>query len=283
MGLHHHECVHLRDVEVGYGGQALLPPVSFDIEPGQFWGVIGRNGAGKTTLLRTLLGLLAPVRGRVERAPDMRVGYVPQRADIDLSVPSRVIDIVRTSLDDGWSFLRPFVAGNTKVIVDDALKAAKVDGIARQSFRELSEGQKQRVLLARALVRKPSVLVLDEPTSAMDHETEMAVFHLLDELRAERGMAVVVITHDLVRAAQLSTHLVFAHKDENVVLAGPADDVLSDEVLQRVLGDLASARASYDGERRVPAHDHAHHVDCDHESHLPQVSTAAVDGEGAHG
>jgi zinc transport system ATP-binding protein len=214
-----------QSLKAGYEGKALLPAVDLSIEPGDFWCLFGRNGSGKTTLLRTLLRLLPPVGGRLTHDPALRIGYVPQRHDVDLSVPSRVIDLVRTGLDEHWSFLRPFATVEQKQALATAMKRARVAELAREPYRELSEGQKQRVLLARALVTDPSLLVLDEPTSAMDHENENAVFDLL-VAAVERGTSVLIITHDVERAANMASHAILVDKDREHAAAGPIQRVL---------------------------------------------------------
>lgn len=219
----------------GYDGQALLPSVDLSIAPGTFWCLFGRNGSGKTTLLRTVLKLLPPVGGQLRHDPELRIGYVPQRHDIDMSVPGRVIDLVRTGLDERWSFLRPLATVAQKQALATAMKRAKVAELAREPYRALSEGQKQRVLLARALVTDPSLLVLDEPTSAMDHENENAVFELLTAA-VDRGTSVLVITHDVERAANLASHAIFVDKDLGQAIAGPIQTVLKNKAFIRQYG-----------------------------------------------
>jgi zinc transport system ATP-binding protein len=225
----------LRGLRVGYGGRPLLPAVDVDVDPGELWALLGRNGSGKSTLLRTLIGLLPPVEGEVVPSPDVVIGYVPQRSELDLSVPSRVKDVVRTGSDTGWSFLRPFDRAANDA-VERAMADMRVDTLANRPFAELSEGQKQRVLVARALVAQPSLLVLDEPTSAMDKKNERAVLQLLEDLVVNRRLALVVVTHHLAWAAEAATHLVYADKDEGTAIAGVAQTVLTAPVFVRDFG-----------------------------------------------
>jgi zinc transport system ATP-binding protein len=213
-------------LRVGYDGRALLPALSFEVRRGELWAVLGRNGAGKTTLLRTLLGLLRPVEGEVQRLATHHVGYVPQRSELDLSVPSRVIDMVRTGRDRGWSFFRPRLDAASHEAVEQAMRDTHTLDLAKEQFADLSEGQKQRVLFARALVSGPALLVLDEPTSAMDRENEAALYALIDELREERDLAVLVISHDIERALQAATHVAHVDKDLGIAAAGPKDEVV---------------------------------------------------------
>lgn len=226
----------LRQLRVGYHGRAILPPVDLEVRAKEMWALLGRNGAGKTTLLRTLLGLLPPVEGRLERRPGLRIGYVPQRSEMDLSVPARVIDIVRTGRDRSWSFLSPFSRQADREATERALEDARVSELSRTPFADLSEGQKQRVLLARALVTSPELLVLDEPTSAMDQKNEEAVFALLESLRDERGLALLVVTHDLEWACRAPSHAAFVDKDEGTALIGERAEVLASASFRRQLG-----------------------------------------------
>jgi len=225
-----------RDLRVGYGGVPLLPGLDLEIQPGQVWALLGHNGAGKTTLLRTLLGLLPPVAGVVVRGASTHIGYVPQRSELDLSVPSRVIDMVRTGHDRGWSFLRPLPGRGRHTAVESAMRDTRVWELARQPFAALSEGQKQRVLFARALVSSPRLLVLDEPTSAMDKQNEDALFALIDELREARDLGVLIITHDIERALLTADHLIFVDKERGVVLAGARTQVSREPAFLRQFG-----------------------------------------------
>lgn len=238
-----------RELAVGYGRKALLPPLEIAVREGEVWALVGRNGAGKTTLLRTLLGLLPPVHGTVTKAPGATVGYVPQRNEMDLSVPTRVIDLVRTGRDAGFSFLNPFYGVQQWAAVDRAMEDAGVSGLARQPFATLSEGQKQRVLLARALVSAPKLLVLDEPTSAMDVESERAVFSLLAALKESRSLAVLLISHDIERVLAFATHLVHVDKDLGVARAGDVASVSRSQPFLRQYGAHFAFRSGDDDER----------------------------------
>ena len=238
----------LRGLHVGFGGKPLLPPVSVEVRAGDLWAMLGRNGSGKSTILRTLLGLLPPVAGVVHRRPGVVVGYVPQRNELDLSVPARVIDIVRTGTDTGWSFLKPRTHDEQRAVAE-ALEDMHIEELARKQFSELSEGQKQRVLLARALVSQPSLLVLDEPTSAMDKKNESAVFSLLAELVQKRHLGLIVVTHHLEWAADAASHIIFADKDDNVALAGTAHDILHHPAFLEDLGAFLEIMGKAGAER----------------------------------
>lgn len=220
--------VRLHDVEVGYGGRAFLPPISLRIARGEQWALLGPNGSGKSTLLRSMLGLQPTLGGRVEWADETNIGYVPQRASIDESTPGRVEDIVRSGVDQGWSFLDPLFVAKRAEAVGRAVADANVQPLLKTQYRELSEGQKQRVLVARALASDPELLVLDEPTAAMDINAERDVFELLDGLRRKRRIAILIVSHQLTMAAQFATHALLVDKDRRFALCGTIHEVASD-------------------------------------------------------
>jgi zinc transport system ATP-binding protein len=215
----------VEGLRVGYRGRALLPPMTFAIRPGDLWGLIGPNGSGKTTLLRTLLGLHPRLGGDMERGAGVRVAYVPQRGDLDAAIPGRVLDVVLEGVDRGWSFLDPLGTLRRRDEVHRALEDVGAAALAHQRFRELSEGQKQRVLVAGALVSRPDLLVLDEPTSAMDHAGEHAVFDLLETLRTSRRLAVLVVSHHTALLMEHVSHLAFVDRECGAAVAGPLEDV----------------------------------------------------------
>lgn len=227
-----------RALSVGFGRAALLPPIDLVLRRGELWCLVGRNGAGKTTLLRTLLGLLAPVAGEVERAARIAVGYVPQRHVIDPLLPARARDLIVEGADRGWSFLRPLRTRDARARVARAVEATRAEPLLPRRYRDLSEGEKQRVLLARAVAGAPDLLVLDEPTSAMDRVAERDVAELLDELRRGFGMGVVLVSHHLDLVARRADRLAFLDADEHVAAAGTVAEVLAHPAFVRRYGAL---------------------------------------------
>jgi zinc transport system ATP-binding protein len=193
------------------------------VHPGELWAVLGRNGSGKSTFLRTIARVLRPVSGTMHRRPGLRVSWVAQRTGIDTTVPARSIDVVRSGLDGRWSFTLPLRRPGRAV--DAALDVAGATALARARFHELSEGQKQRVLLAQAIVSAPDLLLLDEPASAMDATSERHLFDVLDRVRAERSTGVVLVSHHVDLTVARSSHGVFVDADASAVAAGPIDEV----------------------------------------------------------
>jgi zinc transport system ATP-binding protein len=225
-----------RGLSVGFGRTAILPAIDVDFRRNELWGLIGRNGAGKTTFLRTLLGLHPPVGGAVERPPSISVGYVPQRHAIDPLVPARAKDLIAEGAESGFSFLRPLRDAHAREQIARAIEATHTEPLLGRRYRDLSEGEKQRVLLARAVAGAPDLLVLDEPTSAMDLVAERQVTRLLASLRERFGMGVILVSHHLGLVAKMADRLLFLDSDDGVTASGSVAEVLAHPVFARRYG-----------------------------------------------
>jgi ABC-type Mn2+/Zn2+ transport system ATPase subunit len=164
------------------------------VKPGEFVAVLGSNGSGKTTLLRGLLGFLPPLAGRVERRPDLRIGYVPQRETLDPLYPLSASQVAQMGSWRDLPFWR-LAGARERSRTRAALEACRASELASQRYAELSGGQRQRVLLARALASDPELLLLDEPTAGIDPATERSIFDLLRSLREARGLSIWIVTH----------------------------------------------------------------------------------------
>ena len=223
--------VRLDRVSAGYDGGHVLRDVDLDVAAGCFTGVVGPSGSGKTTLLRVLLGTLAPARGTVRKAADLRVGYVPQLQTVSWDFPVTVAECVLMARrpEHPW----PWATRTERADVGAALDRLGIGQLADRHIRELSGGQQQRMFLARALVRRPQLLLLDEPTSGVDVQTRHEVLHLLAGLAAE-GIAVLLTTHDLNGMAAHLPHLVALNG--RVVATGRPDEVIRPVVLEEVYG-----------------------------------------------
>ncbi|MEE2959289.1 MAG: ATP-binding cassette domain-containing protein [Myxococcota bacterium] len=253
--------LHLQDLEVGYMGRPILPSISAQIEFGQLWGIAGSNGSGKSTLLKTMLGLLPKLGGEIVEQSELRVGYVPQRMSLDLTMPARAIDVVRGGAARGWSFVDPLHTYREKETIDLAMEQTRIHDIARQQLAELSEGQKQRVLMARALVCNPNLLVLDEPTSAMDNQTEMEMLELLNRLRKERNLSVVLVSHNLMGMASVATHALLLDREHQLIIEGDIRDVAVHHEVHEHFGRLLRSVVE---DRFGPIPDPEECHDCDH-------------------
>lgn len=220
-------------LETGYGGKAIHQPLTFSVRRGRVVAILGRNGSGKTTLLKTWLGLLPAVRGSVERLM-RRTAYVPQVHGIDPLMPMTVLDLVTTGTMFGASFINPLTARRNGPRVRDALTKLDVAELAERNFATLSEGQKQRVLLARLVVGEPDAAFLDEPTAAIDQAGETLTHDLLREL-ATQGRAIVLISHDIESAVRIADDLIVLDGHTGAAIAGELVDVLDDPRLHAAL------------------------------------------------
>lgn len=227
-----------RDLVVGYGGRGLLPPITVSLGKGEFWAVLGRNGSGKTTWFRTMLGLLPPVSGAVLRAPDVRVSYVPQRTGFDELWPLTAGQVVSLGTERGWSFARPSRAAAQ---VKEALELVEGGELEHRTFRSLSEGQKQRVLLARLAAARPDVAFLDEPTAAMDAVAEREALEILDQIRRHIGVTIAVVSHDLSVARDFAERALFIDRATPVVAVGTVPEVFASAAFQARYGTRSEA------------------------------------------
>jgi zinc transport system ATP-binding protein len=227
--------IRCRGLQVGHAGRALLPALDCEICAGELLVILGRNGSGKTTLFRTLLGLLSPVAGRVEREPKLALCYVAQRSQLDPIYPALARDVVAMGLDRGWSLLRPRIAEPPEV--RDALQRVGAVALADRPFRELSEGQKQRVLLARTLAARPRLALLDEPTSAMDEVAERETIAQLDWLRREHGTTVMIVSHHLGSLHEVADGALLLDSSCGELVVGTVDEVMAHPVYAHNYGD----------------------------------------------
>jgi zinc transport system ATP-binding protein len=237
------ELIAAEGIDVAYGRDRVLHGVSVRVERGEIVTVVGPNGSGKSTLLRCLIGALRPDRGQVRRAPGLRLGYVPQRLHIDPTLPltaRRLLDLPRRA---------------PEAEARAALAAAGAEGLGQAQVAELSGGELQRVLLARAMLGAPDLLLLDEPTQGLDQPGAAALYRRIEAARNRLNCGVLMVSHDL--------HVVMSASDRVVCLNGhvccegtPAH-VLAAPAWRELFGTgAAGALALY---RHEHDHDHDHH------------------------
>jgi zinc/manganese transport system ATP-binding protein len=225
------ELVRLDGVAAGYGRHEVLHDVSFHIHEDQFTGIVGPSGAGKTTLLRVLLGTLPASRGSVHQRDGLRVSYVPQLETVNWNFPVTVMECVLMSRARGR--VLPWASREEKADVRKVLEQLGIGELSGRHIRELSGGQQQRMFLARALLREPQLLLMDEPTSGVDVSTRHDVLHLLADLH-EEGVAIVLTTHDLNGMAAHLPHLVCVNG--HIVADGTPAEVITPNVLEETFG-----------------------------------------------
>ncbi len=204
---------------VGYSGRAILPAIDVTIRSRELWVVTGQNGSGKTTWIKTLLGLLEPVSGSVRHErPGLGLAYLGQRQELESHYPVAVKDVVAmgTLREKGWLSGR----AQRRRRVLRALELMGATELAEQPFSELSEGQKQRVLLARIQASDCELAVLDEPTSAMDAGAEESAWQLLKAVQRESSLSLLVVTHALELARKYADRVLRFDRERRELSAG---------------------------------------------------------------
>jgi iron complex transport system ATP-binding protein len=231
---------HLR---VTYGRQPVLHDLSFEVPAGGFFIIIGPNSSGKTTLLRALAGRVKPREGQVEiwgtpvdqfskKALARVVAVVPQQMPTDIPFTVQEVVLMGRSPHVGWMDLEK---PTDLEMAQEAMTLTNVAHLAQRPLPQLSGGELQRVIIARALCQQPRLLLLDEPTAALDPAHQVNLMDLLAQLKAELGLTVVMVSHDLNLAAMYGEHLLLLNRGEVVQVGRPAD-VLTYEQLERAYG-----------------------------------------------
>lgn len=232
--------VEARGLGLSVGGRTVLDHVDIAVARGQIVTIIGINGSGKTTLLRALMGVIAVDHGTVRRRPGLRIGYAPQRLAIDRTLPMTVARFLRLGTRAGHDAMA------------QALSDVGAAGLANSQLAVLSGGELQRVMIARALLREPDLLVLDEPMSGIDVSGQGDLYKLIGDIRDRRGCGILLVSHDL--------HLVMAATDlvvclnHHVCCTGQPHAVVQDPEFIALFGRAAAETVAVYQHH----HDHAH-------------------------
>jgi zinc transport system ATP-binding protein len=239
--------IEAKGLSVRYGKVDALRDVDFSIEPGEIVTIVGPNGSGKSTFLRSLIGAIRPSKGTLLRSPDLKIGYVPQKLEIDPTLPMTV-----------KRFLSLPKRRSTADLAE-ALNDADVPALADRQMVDLSGGQFQRVLLARALLNKPNLLILDEATQGLDQTGSASFYKQIEDLRTTLGCAILMVSHEL--------HVVMSASDRVICLNGHVcchgtPDIVASAPEYRALFGTGSG-----GALALYRHEHNHHHDHDHGDH----------------
>ncbi|HGJ5875429.1 MAG TPA: zinc ABC transporter ATP-binding protein ZnuC [Arsenophonus sp.] len=227
----------LKNIAVSFGSHQIVENISFDLHSGEILTLLGPNGAGKSTLAKIVLGLVVPSQGEIICQTNLLIGYVPQKLSLDVTMPLTV---------KCFMTLKPAVK-TTNII--PALRRVGADHLIEQQMQKLSGGETQRVLLARALLNQPQLLVLDEPTQGVDINGQVALYNLIDDIRCELNCAVFMISHDL--------HLVMAKTDKvlcinkQICCSGRPEDIALDPEFIAMFG--------HRGAEQIGIYRHHHH------------------------
>jgi zinc/manganese transport system ATP-binding protein len=229
------EVLAVHRVSVSLSGRRILENIDFTLGAGEFCGLIGANGSGKTTLLRTILGFIPPTSGSISIDGGGRnsIGYVPQRFAFDPYVPMRARDLVALGLD-GNRLGVPLPSRARRQKVEEMLEAVEATHFADQRIGNLSGGQQQRVLIAHALIRRPRLLLLDEPLANLDVRSVAGIAALLRRVSREFGTTILLSAHDMNPLLSVMDRIVYLAHGHAV--AGSTDDVVRTEVLSKLYG-----------------------------------------------
>jgi len=231
----HHPIVEFKDVSYTYGEGAVLDHVSLTIPEGAFVGVVGPSGAGKTTMLKLISGTAKPAVGSVQIGSNggkVRLAVVPQIEAIDWNFPVTVEEVVLLGRAADRRLV-PWAPASARAEAREILDKLGIGQLAHRHIRNLSGGQQQRAFIARALMRKPELLLLDEPTAGVDVKTRHDILHLLHSLNHE-GIAIVLTTHDLNAVAAHLPSLVCINR--RLIAVGTPQEVLTPDVLSQLYG-----------------------------------------------
>lgn len=248
-----------RGLGVTRNGRQILQRADLTLQAGKIVTLIGPNGAGKTTLVRAVLGLIKVDEGEILKAPDLRIGYMPQKLHIEPSLPLTVARFLA-------------LGGKARADMAETLVLTGIDKLTNMPMQSLSGGETQRVLLARALLRDPQLLVLDEPVQGVDVTGQSALYALINEIRNRRQCGVLLISHDL--------HLVMATTDtviclnQHVCCEGHPEQVTNDPAYLALFGEAVGAT----NPPQVAIY--THHHDHQHDTHGNVIHTKA--GTSAH-
>jgi zinc transport system ATP-binding protein len=225
----------VEGLSVTLEGSKVLRDVSFTVKEGEAVAVIGPNGAGKTVLFRAILGLL-PHEGAVRWQPNTRIGYVPQRFSVERSAPITAMEFCLLKSPRFWRPSQLFIHQ-----VHEEIALMGLDrSILQKNPGELSGGQMQRLLIAWAMLDRPGVLLLDEPTAGVDVGFEDTIYALLRRVQTERGTAMLLISHDLSVVYRYAENVICLNS--SVVCQGPPVEVLNPEALTALYGDTGFYR-----------------------------------------
>ncbi|MEE4546171.1 ATP-binding cassette domain-containing protein [Streptomyces sp. V4-01] len=261
--------VSLRDASVRVGGRVLWSGVDLEVGAGEFVAVLGPNGVGKSTLVKALLGVL-PAEGGLrvlDRPPGRageRVGYLPQRRSFDPSLRMRGLDVVGLGWDgDRWGLPAPWTAGRkaARRRVEEVVELVGASAYARRPIGQCSGGEQQRLLIAQALVRRPELLLLDEPLDSLDLPNQAAVAALIGRICREEGVTVVMVAHDVNPILSRLDRVVYLA--EGGAVCGTPAEVITSETLTRLYRTPVEVLSTSDGRLVVVGQPEApaHHAD----------------------
>lgn len=257
--------IEAKNISHAYRGQQVLSKVSFSLKEGTWTALIGPNGSGKTTLIKLILGLLPLQSGRLtlwQKNPASELGYLEQKITPPRLMPLTAFEVVKMGLLSTKKGLKIFNKEDLKNVLN-MMRTTNCFKYRNKLFTELSGGQQQRVLLARTLVNKPKLIILDEPTTALDSTSRESFFELLSKLNKEQNTTILLITHDIAEIGKYASN--FMVLDKELIFSGTKEEFCTSQAV-----------ANYFGSYTQHIMDHLHSEEsCPHEHHHEHTHTEA--------
>lgn len=225
-----------NDVTLGYEGKIITENLNFQVNAGDYLCIVGENGAGKSTLIKALLGLKAPMSGKIQTGDGLKateIGYLPQQTPVQKDFPASVKEIVLSGLL-GKCGLRPFYSKEQKEFAKKQMERMNISDLENRCYSELSGGQQQRVLLARALCATGKMLLLDEPVAGLDPKVTKEMYELIAGLNKNDGITVIMVSHDIAAAVQYASHIL--HISHTPLFFGTKEDYLKSDTGKKFTG-----------------------------------------------
>ncbi len=219
-----------------YDGHTVLKNISFEINSGDYLGIVGENGSGKSTLIKGLLNLKSPFEGNIEFGDGLalnKIGYLPQQTVAQKDFPAGVYEIVISGKQNTKKFL-PFYNAQDKKEVSETLSLLGISHLRKACYRELSGGQQQRVLLARALCATQKMILLDEPVSGLDPKISQEMYKLIYSLNKDKKITIVMVSHDINSIVKYASHIL--HLESGGYFYGTTEEYQSSRQGQEFLG-----------------------------------------------
>jgi len=252
--------IQATNVSHQFNSTQVLQQISLQIFPKQIVTLIGPNGAGKSTLLKILLGLIKPTQGTVARQKNLHIGFMPQKIQIDPTLPMTVERFLQLGLPSSnllkKLFSRQAETEHFTTLMNKTTSDLDITDLLKKPIQKVSGGEMQRILLARALIRKPDLLVLDEPVQGVDLQGQTQIYDYINKIRHEYGCGILMVSHDL--------HIVMKHTDEVLCLnqhmccTGHPQSVSKSTEFQALFGDLSESLAFYEHHHNNDVCDHTH-------------------------
>jgi len=218
-----------QDLALDYEGKTVVSNLSFTVNAGDYFCIVGENGSGKSTLMKALLKLKAPMSGKIDVGDGLlqnEIGYLPQQTVVQKDFPASVREVVRSGCLNRCG-MRPFYSAAEKQMAEENMERLGIAPLAKRCYRELSGGQQQRVLLARALCATRKILLLDEPVAGLDPKASIEMYEVIEKLNGE-GITIIMISHDIAASVNYASHILHIGNQSSLFFGATADYLKSE-------------------------------------------------------